>query len=88
MKVGLPSDVASKSRMRKVQAPRKELSLMITVSSLLQTNQPAVTRAMGDYDAISQISKGHNSMNALLSARNKNLQIVRAMWSSGNVKVI
>ena len=42
---------------------------------------------MGDYDALSMISKGHNSMSALLSARNKNLQIVRAMWSSGNVRV-
>jgi len=45
-----------------------------------------VSKAMGDYDALSMISKGHNSMSALLSARNKNLQIVRAMWSSGNVR--
>lgn len=42
---------------------------------------------MGNGDAVNQISKGHASMSALLSARGKNLQIIRAMWSSGNIRV-
>ncbi|XP_067928665.1 katanin p80 WD40 repeat-containing subunit B1-like isoform X5 [Watersipora subatra] len=46
-------------------------------------HQPVV---LGDYDALGMISKGHSSMSASLSARNKNLQLVRAMWSSGNVR--
>lgn len=34
------------------------------------------------------VANGHDAMSAVMSSRSKNLQIVRAMWTSGNTKVI
>lgn len=43
---------------------------------------------MSDSDAFSSITKGHGSMQAVLTARQRNLQIVRAMWTAGNKTAI
>ncbi|XP_033896245.3 katanin p80 WD40 repeat-containing subunit B1-like isoform X1 [Acipenser ruthenus] len=45
-------------------------------------NQPA----LNDDDALSQIRKGHDTMCVVLTSRHKNLDIVRAVWSSGDIK--
>ena len=43
---------------------------------------------MSEAEAVSSIMKGHSSMNAaVMSSRKRNLQIVRAMWTSDSIKV-
>ena len=42
---------------------------------------------MSEAEAMSAILKGHDSMVAVMSSRQKNLQIVRALWTGGNTKV-
>uniref|UniRef100_UPI003AABA3DC katanin p80 WD40 repeat-containing subunit B1 isoform X2 n=1 Tax=Centroberyx gerrardi TaxID=166262 RepID=UPI003AABA3DC len=42
--------------------------------------------ALGDEEALSQIKKGHDTMCVMLSSRHKNLETVRAVWGSGDVK--
>uniref|UniRef100_A0A4W3H7G7 Katanin p80 WD40 repeat-containing subunit B1 n=1 Tax=Callorhinchus milii TaxID=7868 RepID=A0A4W3H7G7_CALMI len=39
-----------------------------------------------DEDAVSQIRKGHDTMCVILTSRFKNLDMVRAMWTTGDVK--
>ncbi|KAL8603122.1 hypothetical protein ACOMHN_059294 [Nucella lapillus] len=46
----------------------------------------AGSRPPSEAEQHEQLAKGHNPMMAVLSARNHNLQIVRAMWTSGNTK--
>lgn len=41
---------------------------------------------MSESEAVSSIMKGHDSMNAVLNSRGKNLQIVRAMYNGGTMK--
>ncbi|XP_036399849.1 katanin p80 WD40 repeat-containing subunit B1 [Megalops cyprinoides] len=41
---------------------------------------------LSDEDALSQIRKGHDTMCVMLSSRHKNLDTVRTVWSSGDVK--
>ena len=43
--------------------------------------------AMSEADAVSSIMKGHDSMAAVMNSRGKNLQIVRALYTGGNMKV-
>jgi len=40
-----------------------------------------------DDDVLSMISSGHNVLMKVLSSRKHNLQIIKVMWSSGNMKV-
>ena len=42
---------------------------------------------MSEAEAVSSIMKGHSSMMAVMSSRRRNLQIVRAMWTSDSIKV-
>lgn len=42
---------------------------------------------MTDESVLQTIQNGHDAMSAVMSSRSKNLQIVRAMWTSGNTKV-
>lgn len=39
-----------------------------------------------DEDAMSQIRKGHDTMCVVLTSRHKNLDTVRAMWTTGDIK--
>ncbi|XP_013387061.1 katanin p80 WD40 repeat-containing subunit B1 isoform X1 [Lingula anatina] len=41
---------------------------------------------MSEAEAISTIMKGHDAMVAVMSSRTKNLSIVRALWTGGNMK--
>lgn len=42
---------------------------------------------MSDEDAMSQIQKGHDTMCVVLKSRFKNLDTVRAVWTTGDIKV-
>ncbi|KAM4602550.1 katanin p80 WD40 repeat-containing subunit B1 isoform 2-T2 [Polymixia lowei] len=46
-------------------------------------NRPSV---LGDEEALSQIKKGHDTMCVMLTSRHKNLETVRTVWGSGDVK--
>ncbi|XP_067088398.1 katanin p80 WD40 repeat-containing subunit B1-like isoform X2 [Osmerus mordax] len=48
-----------------------------------RNNRPSV---LGDDEALSQIRKGHDTMCVMLTSRRKNLDTVRAVWGSGDVK--
>ena len=50
-------------------------------------NQRHIPADMSETEAVSMIVKGHESMMAVMTNRNKNLQVVRALWTSGNMKV-
>lgn len=39
-----------------------------------------------DEEAVSQIRKGHETMCVVLTSRHKNLDTVRAVWSTGDIK--
>lgn len=39
-----------------------------------------------DEEAMSQIRKGHDTMCVVLTSRHKNLDTVRAVWSTGDIK--
>lgn len=39
-----------------------------------------------DEDAMSQIRKGHDTMCVVLTSRHKNLDSVRAVWTTGDIK--
>ncbi|XP_074646199.1 katanin p80 WD40 repeat-containing subunit B1-like [Tubulanus polymorphus] len=43
-------------------------------------------KAGSENETIASIHKGHDSMIAVMSNRHKNLQIIRALWSQGNIK--
>ena len=47
----------------------------------------ATPHDMSETEAVSLIMKGHDSMTAVMSSRSKNLQIVRALYTGGNMKV-
>ncbi|KAI0210792.1 Katanin p80 WD40 repeat-containing subunit B1 [Lamellibrachia satsuma] len=49
-------------------------------------NQRHIPADMSETEAVSMIVKGHESMMAVMTNRNKNLQVVRALWTSGNMK--
>lgn len=42
-------------------------------------------KSLSDEEAISNISRGFDSMRIVLMARHKNLEVVRAMWTGGDV---
>lgn len=39
-----------------------------------------------DEDAMSQIRKGHDTMCVVLTSRHKNLDTVRGVWTTGDIK--
>ena len=44
------------------------------------------TPAPSEHDALSSISTGNSAMTTVLANRHRNLQIIRALWSGGDVK--
>ena len=42
---------------------------------------------LSEAEATSALLKGHDYMNKVLASRHRNLQIVRALWTGGNMKV-
>ncbi|XP_007902854.1 katanin p80 WD40 repeat-containing subunit B1 isoform X2 [Callorhinchus milii] len=58
-------------------------------SAAMKRAQPQKNNKLADLtdeDAVSQIRKGHDTMCVILTSRFKNLDMVRAMWTTGDVK--
>uniref|UniRef100_A0A671L2R2 Katanin p80 WD40 repeat-containing subunit B1 n=1 Tax=Sinocyclocheilus anshuiensis TaxID=1608454 RepID=A0A671L2R2_9TELE len=55
----------------------------LNAGDFLSVNQLYV---MGDEEALAQIRKGHDTMCVMLTSRYKNLDTVRSVWASGDVK--
>ena len=53
----------------------------------LSSQEPLVASEMTESEALTQLSKGHDSMLLLLSQRSKHLQTVRAVWTRESVLV-
>jgi katanin p80 WD40 repeat-containing subunit B1 len=58
----------------------------IKAEDFLQNSGGGPGRGMSEVDLTSFVQDGHNVMMKVLSSRNSSLQVVKAMWSSGNVK--
>ncbi|KAJ8417887.1 hypothetical protein AAFF_G00227300 [Aldrovandia affinis] len=58
----------------------------LNVGDFLPAARSNKLMSLSDEDALSQIRKGHDTMCVMLSSRHKNLDTVRAVWSSGDVK--
>ena len=43
-------------------------------------------RKQSESEMMESIQKGHNSMCAVLTSRNKNLDLIRAIWTAGDFK--
>lgn len=56
----------------------------VAVCQLLPSNRGG---ALSDAEALSQITKGHDTMCVMLSSRHKNLETVRSVWAREDVKV-
>uniref|UniRef100_A0A8C9WD20 Katanin p80 WD40 repeat-containing subunit B1 n=1 Tax=Scleropages formosus TaxID=113540 RepID=A0A8C9WD20_SCLFO len=59
----------------------------LNVSDFLPVMKNHKPSALSDEDAMSQIRKGHDTMCVMLTSRLKNLDTVRSVWNSGDVKV-
>ncbi len=42
---------------------------------------------ISESEVLTSILRGHDSMVAVMTSRSKNLQIVRALWTGGNIRV-
>ncbi|KPP80003.1 katanin p80 WD40 repeat-containing subunit B1-like [Scleropages formosus] len=58
----------------------------LNVSDFLPVMKNHKPSALSDEDAMSQIRKGHDTMCVMLTSRLKNLDTVRSVWNSGDVK--
>uniref|UniRef100_A0A4W5L8Z7 Katanin p80 WD40 repeat-containing subunit B1 n=1 Tax=Hucho hucho TaxID=62062 RepID=A0A4W5L8Z7_9TELE len=59
------------------------LSTITLICCPARNNRPSV---LGDDEALAQIRKGHDTMCVMLTSRHKNLDTIRAVWGSGDVK--
>uniref|UniRef100_A0A672SUH2 Katanin p80 WD40 repeat-containing subunit B1 n=1 Tax=Sinocyclocheilus grahami TaxID=75366 RepID=A0A672SUH2_SINGR len=58
----------------------------LTAGDFLSHARNAKAGVMGDDEALAQIRKGHDTMCVMLTSRYKNLDTVRSVWASGDVK--
>ncbi|KAG1928210.1 Transducin/WD40 repeat-like superfamily protein [Pimephales promelas] len=58
----------------------------LNVGDFLSHARNAKASVMGDEEALAQIRKGHDTMCVMLTSRYKNLDTVRSVWASGDVK--
>lgn len=60
------------------------ISEAVAVCQLLPSNRGD---ALSDAEALTQITKGHDTMCVMLSSRHKNLETVRSVWAREDIKV-
>uniref|UniRef100_A0A673W0M2 Katanin p80 WD40 repeat-containing subunit B1 n=1 Tax=Salmo trutta TaxID=8032 RepID=A0A673W0M2_SALTR len=58
----------------------------LNVGDFLPVSVYIHTYVLGDDEALAQIRKGHDTMCVMLTSRHKNLDTIRAVWGSGDVK--
>ncbi|KAL8622125.1 hypothetical protein ACOMHN_056610 [Nucella lapillus] len=69
------------------RSPRQNDVGGIKAEDFLPKQQAARSPGLVSEDELEDlVSKGHNLMMTVLSGRNRNLQIIRAMWTSGSTK--
>ncbi|CAL8351718.1 unnamed protein product [Merluccius merluccius] len=68
-----------------IPSSRKE-PIGLNVADFLPSSPNNGPDILGDDEAQSQIRKGHDTMCVMLTSRIKNLEAVRAVWGSGDVK--
>lgn len=61
-----------------------DIEACVVVCQLLPSNRGG---ALSDAEALSQITKGHDTMCVMLSSRRKNLETVRSVWAREDIKV-
>ncbi|RXN20868.1 katanin p80 WD40 repeat-containing subunit B1-like protein [Labeo rohita] len=59
----------------------------LNAGDFLSHARNAKAGVMGDEEALAQIRKGHDTMCVMLTSRYKNLDTVRSVWASGDVKL-
>ncbi|XP_023857770.1 katanin p80 WD40 repeat-containing subunit B1 isoform X2 [Salvelinus sp. IW2-2015] len=68
---------------------RANQGLVELMTPMTDRQQPARNNrlsVLGDDEALAQIRKGHDTMCVMLTSRHKNLDTIRAVWGSGDVK--
>ncbi|KAM5126020.1 katanin p80 WD40 repeat-containing subunit B1, partial [Mantella aurantiaca] len=68
-----------------ISAARKE-PIGLKAADFLPVVKSSSPAEVGDEDAMGQIRKGHDTMCMVLTSRMRNLDTVRAVWSSGDIK--
>lgn len=68
------------------QRPRAELDHQHLGTRSAQAVKIPQQVELVDEDAMSQIRKGHDTMCVVLTSRHKNLDTVRAVWTTGDIK--
>ncbi|XP_051992716.1 katanin p80 WD40 repeat-containing subunit B1 [Xyrauchen texanus] len=58
----------------------------LNVGDFLSHVRNSKASVMGDEEALAQIRKGHDTMCVMLTSRYKNLDTIRSVWASGDVK--
>lgn len=85
-----PVPKAVSKQTRQIKSPREppENSAISAQDFLPKSEQPGNKKSqfVTDESVLQTIQSGHDAMSAVMSSRSKNLQIVRAMWTSGNTK--
>ncbi|XP_052061329.1 katanin p80 WD40 repeat-containing subunit B1-like isoform X2 [Mytilus californianus] len=85
-----PVPKAVSKQTRQIKSPREppENSAISAQDFLPKSEKPGNKKSqfVTDESVLQTIQNGHDAMSAVMSSRSKNLQIVRAMWTSGNTK--
>uniref|UniRef100_A0A8C8SZK5 Katanin p80 WD40 repeat-containing subunit B1 n=1 Tax=Peromyscus maniculatus bairdii TaxID=230844 RepID=A0A8C8SZK5_PERMB len=81
----LTSTPAPKSEPVVIPATRNE-PIGLKASDFLPAVKVPQQAELVDEDAMSQIRKGHDTMCVVLTSRHKNLDTVRAVWTTGDIK--
>lgn len=82
-----PNRAVERSPPRQKRSPRQDDKSGINAEDFLPKQPAARVPGNPTEDELqSLVEKGHNPMMAVLAGRSRNLQIVRAMWTSGNTK--
>ncbi|CAH2323780.1 katanin p80 WD40 repeat-containing subunit B1 [Pelobates cultripes] len=68
-----------------ISAARNE-PIGLKVADFLPAIKGAASIEVGNDEAMCQIRKGHDTMCMVLTSRMKNLDVVRALWSTGDIK--
>lgn len=79
-----PSRPVERSPPPQKRSPRQAND--ISAEDFMPKQPEQVTGTLSENEVLDFIANGHNAMMTVMSNRSRNLQIVRAMWTSGNLK--
>ncbi|GFO37684.1 katanin p80 wd40 repeat-containing subunit b1 [Plakobranchus ocellatus] len=82
-----PSPAQKRESAPVAKTPAKQDKDMIQAEDFLPPERNASKSNLTESDVVENLTKGHQTMMTVLAQRSRNLQVVRAMWTSGNTKV-